>query len=176
MFCIKSGRLTLRDLVLDDWKLFYDLMQEPETRRYMGDYLKAETEDEAKKWVTQTMAFNNETPRHSYNLAIEFNDEAIGWIGIGEAQSEEKKDLDFGYALKKTFWGNGFMTEALQSVIKYCFDSLPIQRITGECESSNIASQKVMQKSGMNRIKTYVFKDEESGQEKEKIIFHIDKP
>lgn len=162
MFSIKSKRLILRDLMAQDWELFYNLMKEPETKYYMEGYLKSETEEDAKTWVKERMDYNSEIPRHSYNLAIECNCKAVGWIGIGEAESIDKKDLNFGYALKKSWWGQGFATEALQTLLKYCFEILPIKRITGECEMKNLASQKVMQKSGMTLEKIFVENDKET--------------
>jgi RimJ/RimL family protein N-acetyltransferase len=173
MFTIKTNRLVLRDLIPEDWKLFLELMKEPETGYYMDDYLKAETEEEAKNWVKERISYNSESPRHSYNLAIELKGEPIGWIGIGEAESKEKKDLDFGYALKRSFWGQGLATEALQAVLKYCFGTMKIKRITGECETRNLASRRVMEKSGMTLEKTFTIRDKKTGQEKEKFRFFI---
>lgn len=173
MFSINTKRLILRDLVLEDWEIIYDLMQEPETRYYMEGYLRGETEEEAKGWVNEMIGYNSEIPRHSYNLAIQCNEETIGWIGIGEASSEEKKDLDFGYALKKDFWGQGLMTEALQALIKFCFETMPIKRITGDCETKNLASRRVMEKVGMTLEKRFFGKDGKTGEEKEKFRFYI---
>lgn len=175
MFILKTKRLVLRNLVPKDWKLFYELMEEPETKYYMDDYLEAATEECARRWVGERISYNNEIPRHSYNLAIEFKGEPIGWIGIGEAESEEKKDLDFGYALKKSYWGKGFMTEALRALLKYCFKTMEIEKITGECETRNLASRKVMEKAGMTLEKRFSVKDKKTGQKKEKFRFFIER-
>ena len=94
MFTIKTKRLLLRDLIPEDQTLFLELMKDPNTRYYMGDFIKADIKTEAKAWVKEKMEYNSETPRHSYNLAIKFHGETIGWTGIGEAEEEEKKDLE----------------------------------------------------------------------------------
>ena len=175
MFTIKTERLLLRDLVTEDWKLFLDLMKDEDTRYYMGDYIKADTEEQAKSWIEEKIRYNSESPRHSFNLAIELKGNPIGWIGIGEVDSQDKGDLDFGYALLRDFWRQGLMTESLKAVIDYCFKSLPIHRITGECEEVNLASMKVMEKAGMTLQKRYLAEDKTSGKLKEKLRFYIDK-
>jgi [ribosomal protein S5]-alanine N-acetyltransferase len=174
MFSIKTKRLILRDLKPSDWRLFCDLMKDPQTSYYMGDYLKSGIE-EAKAWVKERTKYNSENPRHSYNLVIELNQEPVGWIGIGEAEKEEKKDLDFGYALMKHYWGQGIMTEALQALLNFCFQNIGIKRITGDCEASNFASRKVMEKSGMTLLKKFIEKDEKTGLNKEKCRYFIEK-
>ncbi len=173
MFSINTVRLKLRNLVPSDWKLFYDLMQDGDTNYYMGDFIQADTEIEAKAWVHERINYNNENPRHSYNLAIEYEGKTVGWIGIGEAEEEEKKDLDFGYALLRDYWGKGIMAEALKAVIELCFKTMPIHRITGECETRNIASRKVMERAGMILEKKLTIKDEKTGVIRDKFRLYI---
>ena len=44
------------------------------------------------------------------------------------------------------------MTEVLQSAIVYMFESLAANLVYGECASSNRASARVMEKSGMTLV------------------------
>ncbi len=48
-----------------------------------------------------------------------------------------------------TYWGKGFATEALTSLIKFGFTTLKLHRITAGCAADNIASAKVLKKAGM---------------------------
>jgi [ribosomal protein S5]-alanine N-acetyltransferase len=173
MFSIPTNRLKLRDVILSDWELFYTLMKDSDTNYYMGDYIQADTEAKAKSWVDERIKYNNEIPRHSYNLAIEYEGKTVGWIGIGEADEEEKKDLDFGYALKREYWGKGIMTEALRLVLDLCFQTMPINRITGECETQNVASRIVMKNAGMIFDKHIRIKDVKTGKIREKVRLYI---
>lgn len=176
MFSLSTPRLTLRDLINEDWKLFVDMMSEPVTISYMKGHLPEPTESEAKQWVAQRIGYNSKNPRQSYNLAIEFENTPIGWIGIGEAETEELKDWDFGYALKKDYWGKGFATEALRSLISFCYKYHPLTRITGECYTRNIASRRVMEKAGLTLIKEFTTTDKTTGHVKEQFRYHILRP
>lgn len=173
MFTITTDRLLIRDLQDDDWRLFYDLMKDEETRYYMGDFITASTEEEARAWVNTRMAYNAENPRYSYNLAIVWNDAVVGWIGIGDADDDDKKDLDFGYAMIKTYRGKGIMTEALKGLLQFCFENLAIHRITGDCEIDNTGSRKVMEHAGMTLVKTVTVFNEPTGTYREKYRFEI---
>jgi len=57
--------------------------------------------------------------------------------------------LEIGYGLARSHWGKGFMTEALRKVIEFGFSQPHIFRIQSTCDVENIASARVMEKSGM---------------------------
>jgi ribosomal-protein-alanine N-acetyltransferase len=90
--------------------------------------------------------------RDAYNWAITFrsNGLLIGWLGIGGSEhASEEGTRECGYALNQHFWGQGYMSEALRAVLTHEFRVLGTHRILAECEVPNIASARVMQKSGM---------------------------
>ena len=53
------------------------------------------------------------------------------------------------YSLSREFWGKGFMTEALQAVIKLCFEGLEANRVYAQHFVGNVGSGRVMEKCGM---------------------------
>jgi [ribosomal protein S5]-alanine N-acetyltransferase len=71
----------------------------------------------------------------------------IGWCGL--KQIEETGIIDLGYRLLKTAWGKGYATEAAQYTIIYGSRDLKIETITGTAHIDNIASIKVLEKTGM---------------------------
>ncbi|MBK1813359.1 GNAT family N-acetyltransferase [Clostridium sp. YIM B02505] len=85
-----------------------------------------------------------------YNWAIELKStsEIIGQISL---MSLDEKNLSCttGYNLGRLFWGKGYMMEALNIVIDYLFKEVGINRIEARHNTLNIASGRVMQKSGM---------------------------
>lgn len=147
---IETERLLLRDVQLDDFESFKKLCSDDQVTKYL-DYITFATEEKLKEWVESHVKYNLQVPRHSYNFSIieKTSGKFVGWIGIGEPSDKTKADLDFGYALMHDCWGKGYATEALRTLIKYCFDNLGVRRIMGDCDSRNIASQRVMEKVGM---------------------------
>jgi [ribosomal protein S5]-alanine N-acetyltransferase len=56
---------------------------------------------------------------------------------------------ELGYWLGLPYWNQGFMTEAVKSVVRYGFDTLKLHRIHAAAFSRNPASIRVMEKAGM---------------------------
>ena len=53
-----------------------------------------------------------------------------------------------GYWLAEPFWGKGIITEAIKQMIDYGFKNFDINRIFARPFGTNIASQKVLEKTG----------------------------
>jgi [ribosomal protein S5]-alanine N-acetyltransferase len=56
---------------------------------------------------------------------------------------------EIAYALSRPYWGQGLMPEAVRAVFAFGFDTLHLNRIEARCELENVASERVMQKVGM---------------------------
>ena len=63
--------------------------------------------------------------------------------------NEKLATAEIGYCLSKKHWGQGIMTEALKAVIDYLFSEVGLNRIVARHNVHNLASGRVMQKSGM---------------------------
>ncbi len=85
----------------------------------------------------------------SYRFAIRENEigKLIGLIGLHIDKTHQKAEL--GYWLGKDFWGNGYLTETVNAVLKFGFEELSLNKIYATHFLYNPASEKVMQKSGM---------------------------
>ena len=59
--------------------------------------------------------------------------------------------VDIGYVLARTRWGNGFMPEAVQSLTAAALGDPRIFRVQATCDTENIPSQRVLEKSGFAR-------------------------
>lgn len=56
--------------------------------------------------------------------------------------------IEIGYGLREGFCKNGYMTEALKAVCGWALLQNGVSRIEAETESSNAASQRVLERSG----------------------------
>src|SRR5713101_2736233 len=148
-----ANRLVLRSFEDDDWVPLHEVRSDPEVRRYSDFHSK--TEEETRGWLAETLEYDrahSDDPARAYNLAIilEAEDRLIGWIGIGRpSRPALPGELDFGYALGRRDGGQGYMTEAVQTLLAFGFRTLRAQRIFAECQPPNVASARVMEKAGM---------------------------
>ncbi len=64
-------------------------------------------------------------------------------------------NVEIGYGILPEYWGNGYMTEAVKAVSEWAFLQTGVNCITAETEEDNIASQKVLIKSGFIKTGEY---------------------
>lgn len=176
MFALETPRLILRDLKEDDWSDFHALSADPNVTRYM-DFIKTDTEEAAQQWVQGAIYHNQQQPRLAYSLAIvrRRDNQMIGWLGIGRPSITKAHwgDLDFGYALNRRCWGQGYMTEALNALLAFCFKELAISKIFGECDAANPASARVMEKAGLQFEERMPDHDEHTGELSDTLCYSI---
>ncbi|MCL2285897.1 MAG: GNAT family N-acetyltransferase, partial [Firmicutes bacterium] len=85
-----------------------------------------------------------------YNWAIELKSsgEVIGrFRGINPSDRANK--IELAYELGQNWWGQGFMTEAVNAALHFFFNDVGFNRVYAGHASENPASGKVMQKCGM---------------------------
>lgn len=124
------------------------------------------TLDNAKSFIS--MATQNE-PRNI--LAIDLNGLAIGGIGIHLQHDVYEKNAELGYWLSEENWGKGYITQAIELMKNYVFNNFSINRIFAKPFGSNIASQRVLEKSGFvleATLKTTIYK---SGVYEDELIY-----
>ncbi|MCX7834502.1 MAG: GNAT family N-acetyltransferase [bacterium] len=72
----------------------------------------------------------------------------IGTIGMHRFRPEHRR-IELGFALHPDFWNRGIMTEAVNAVLQYGFETLRLHRIEAGVFEGNVASERVLQKVGM---------------------------
>lgn len=146
---IETIRLILRRFTVDDTKdMFYNWSSDPEVVKYLPwgphEHIRI-TERRMKEWC------NNYKYNNYYNWAIylKSKNEVIGSISV-EIKNDAAETCEVGYCIGKDYWSQGIMTEALRAVMHYLFYEIGYQKIMARHDILNIASGKVMQKSGMH--------------------------
>ena len=74
----------------------------------------------------------------------------IGWFALNYAG--KTTDVEVGYRLLPEAWGRGFATEGATALVDYGFDDLGLARIIGVTHPRNKASQRVLQKAGLEDV------------------------
>ena len=70
-------------------------------------------------------------------------------IGIILYFDETKESCEIGYGIGSNYWNKGYTTEAVKCFIDYCFNEKKFNTIYASYFIGNIASKRVMEKSGM---------------------------
>ena len=97
-------------------------------------------------------------------FAIDVNGEAVGSIGIFPQTDIHEKCAEMGYWLAEEYWGQGIMTKTIQEIVSYGFQTFDIVRIFARPFSTNLKSQRVLEKAGFTleaKLKKALFKNGE---------------
>jgi [ribosomal protein S5]-alanine N-acetyltransferase len=144
---LETPRLTLRKMTGDDADAMFEYAKDPDVSKY--------TVWEAHTSINKTRGFLNYILENYKNGIIEdwgivHREKAklIGTCGFFDWDCKNN-GAHIHYALSKKYSGNGLMTEAIKAVIAFGFDKMKLKRIEARCMVENIASERVMQKSGM---------------------------
>ena len=85
------------------------------------------------------------------SFAIEYGGEAVGGIGFKQGVDIARLSIEIGYWLAEPFWGRGLTTRAVAATSEWAFDNYKVVRIFATAFSHNVASIRVLDKSGFQR-------------------------
>ncbi len=126
--------------------IFSNYASDPEVTRYMvwATHTAVETTEE---FLAGAMEQNKSDEGWTWSIVEPGSDECIGMIGV----IPEDHRAEIGYVLSRRFWGLGIMTEAVSSVLGWCFSIPKLYRVWATCAVENVASARVLAKAGMER-------------------------
>lgn len=108
-------------------------------------------------------------------LAITLNDEPIGASGLFPQDDIFSKNAELGYWLSEQHWGKGYATDAIRWMVDYGFKTFPINRIFARPFGTNIASQRVLEKSGFTLEATFIGTIFKNGKYFDELVYAIRK-
>ncbi len=147
MTLLKTERLILRELTLDDAPFILTLLNEPSFLRFIGDKKVRTLEDARQYMLNGPMA---SYAQNGFGLClVELNDSQtpIGMCGL--LKREDLPHPDIGFAFLPDFWGKGFAFEAAAAVMNDARERLKLNRVLAIVNPDNDASIKLLERLGM---------------------------
>lgn len=144
---LETGRLRLRRVQWEDANDMFEYASDPEVVQYVTFQAHRTLDD---TYVQLDRMLTRPPGSGLMTLAIEHREtgKMLGTCGIF-LDSESDARAEIAYVLNKRFWGQGYVTEAVMTVIAYGFRALRLNRIQALCFPENVASYRVMEKAGM---------------------------
>jgi len=140
---IKGWRLNLRPDEAADVPKFTFAVNDPDTRRYMGNIVPKTTEDE----VQWRLGLSQRKPNNIV-LVIDVNGKAIGTIGIHQIDWIARTAVTGSMIWDKDYRGKGYATEAKMLLLEYAFNTLNLRKIYSEVMGPNEASLDYAERCG----------------------------
>ncbi|MEW4371561.1 GNAT family N-acetyltransferase [Paenibacillus kandeliae] len=149
---LHTDRLVLRRLTAEHVERWWDCASDPQVLTYlygtpeMKEYQVLQP-DRLGRRVEE--AFRSMSSIH---FAIMSRDgESMYGVCSFQRWDEHAARAEIGFALCKTFWGKGYATEAVGSLISFGFEQMGLSHIVGRCHIKNDLSIRVLEKNGMRQ-------------------------
>ena len=147
---IETPRLILRRLELEDFSDAVEILTDPETFHY--EERDAWSEDGVKRWLEEEVKSRLSDEKGKLVLAVIQQDDhkLIGllWLSFSKPNRQEVEVL---LQINTSRRRQGFGSEALQAALSFCFEDVRLHRVTSVCATRDIASMRLLAKSGMRR-------------------------
>lgn len=148
---LETDRLLLREIhSYDTETIFKCWMQDEEVSRYM--WWKASDDiNEAKEFVKFELGNLENDKWNRWIIVLKDTKEMIGTCLV--FFNEDEGHWDISYNLGRNFWGNGYITEAMNAVMKYAIEEMKVRKFITVYAVNNSASGHVLQKLGFQFVK-----------------------
>lgn len=150
---LETERLILRAITLEDAPAIFEYASQETVSRYTLWEPHKTIQDSVS--MIKNYCFEHYHQQEPEPFAIVLKSDPSKMIGTAGASwiSQKSQCMEMGAALSEKYWGKGIMTEAQSEVMRYCFEEYsrdihPVNRIQGHCKAENIASAKMIQKTG----------------------------
>lgn len=152
---LETERLELHPLKVDELKLWIENL--PKLEKLLSCSYKAEPLEGifleiVKGQLEITKLHPNEYMWHSFWLLIRKSDRVV----VGSADFKDIPNVDgeveIGYGLGIQFEKQGYMTEAVQAMIKWAMGQEGVKHIIAETDLDGFASGRILQKCGFKEI------------------------
>ena len=137
--------VTLKKWTLEDAEALMEIANNV-CRNYLSNRLPYPyTKADADWWLNMV---REQDGKEGIFRAVMLDDRIVGNISIEKKSDVYEKDAEIGYMLSESVKGRGIMTEAAKQICEIAFHEFDLLRITGLVYQPNIASQRVLEKSG----------------------------
>lgn len=152
----RTARLTIRPCLPEDLRAVFETRSLPEVAQWMPSH-PSSYEDFV---LRQGRAGAVERC-----LVLELDGQVVGdlylhvedaWAQAEVSEGGQAAQAEIGWCLSPAHQGRGYVTEAVEELIRICFEDLGVRRLTAIAFAGNTPSLRVMEKAGMRREATFV--------------------
>lgn len=150
---LETDRLLIRKLTLEDAPFFYELLNDKDWIRFIGDR-NIQAISDAQAYLENKIIPSYQTFGFGFYLVSEKTTQTP--IGIsGFIKREELDHVDVGFAFLPNGRGKGYAFEATNTLMEYGRNTLNFDAILAIANKDNVSSHKLLEKLGLT-FKNYV--------------------
>ena len=134
----------------NDLEAFYDIYMDTDNFEYYGSYSKPKDKNQVKIMVENMVRDFEKRSVYIWVIVQKKDDKPIGRIHLFNF-ANDNKCAEIGYFLDRKYWNKGIMTLCINTVEKFAFDYMKIERLIATIAVDNIGSWKAVEKNKFTR-------------------------
>ena len=148
MIVIETQRLQLREMTPADRPALCRILQDSEVMyAYNGPF----SDEEVDEWLERQLARYRQYGYGLWAVVLKATGEMIGQCGLTLQQWNGREMLEVGYLFQRSYWHQGYATEAARACMDYAFGTLNSPIVCSIIRDNNLPSQQVALRNGMTR-------------------------
>jgi [ribosomal protein S5]-alanine N-acetyltransferase len=148
MFSLKTKRLMLRQFEMADLEQLHQQVFSDAEVMHFGDG--PQTREWTRQWIETSLENYKVHGFGPYAVLKKDSAALIGYCGLFFfPEIDGHSEIEIGYRLGRSTWGNGYATEAAIAVRDFALHDLRLQRLIALIDPGNTPSLRVAKKLGM---------------------------
>ena len=146
---IETPRLVIRAALPEDVDSLVERRNDPEVAR-LQDWETPYPRTAAESTIADTVAMTDGPADEGWWMATLVEASSNQTVGdMSLHLTNKRRTAEVGYSLDRASWGNGYATEALEALLAWAFEALPITRVAGLLHPDNRASAMLLERAGL---------------------------
>ena len=146
---LQASRVSLRWLTEQDTGALFGIFSNPEVMRFWSCTPYCDVAEAAALLSEIHDGFAAKT-LFQWGVVSNENDTVIGTCTLFKLDPANHR-AEIGYVLGREHWGKGYMAEALERLLEFCFEDLGMTRIEADVDPDNLPSIKSLERLGFQR-------------------------
>jgi RimJ/RimL family protein N-acetyltransferase len=153
---LETSRLKLRRFTEADEDNLVELDSDPEVMRFLTGGRPTSRHEVRSRILPTVFGFYERFEGFGYWVAEEKSTgRFLGWFHFRPPKEPRDGEIELGYRLGRSAWGEGYATEGSRALIRKGFTELGVERVIAKTMTVNLGSRRVMEKCGLTLVRTF---------------------
>ncbi|MEM7226270.1 MAG: GNAT family N-acetyltransferase [Pseudomonadota bacterium] len=158
---LSSERLSLTPVTVADVDVAIEMFTDPAVGKYIGGVMEESAiRREMWTWIKRggdgcigIWCISNQATEDKlgsvFLLPMPIHEDDTNWDHVKPGVMP-KEDVEIGYILKRTAWGQGYATEVCRRLLRFAFEETPLEEVVATFDDANLTSKQVLRKAGLS--------------------------
>jgi RimJ/RimL family protein N-acetyltransferase len=153
---LETERMVLRRFTTEDVDLIVELDSDPRVMRFISGGAPTPREEIVGDILPAWLSYYERFEGYGFWAAhAKQTGEFLGWFHFRPPPGAQLDDVELGYRLRRSAWGQGYATEGSIALIDRGFRAGGVRRVFASTMAVNTGSWRVMEKAGLKFVRVF---------------------